>query len=379
MECDQEMMLWLTAWMENPGETEKNPQFRIFLQQGTNRKDFVRLLGVYRRARKITLCHRIQNQKAWEKTMQKAKWMKRRKIIYRIGRVSVAAAMVILGVILWWPQKPMETNLLASKAGALKAVIRMDDGKEYELSDSTGMITARLSEVDICLDKDNQVRYVVKDSATMSRKMNTLIVPRGGFYSIVLSDGSRIKLNAESQLSYPLVFSGNERVVELKGEAYFEVAANVQHPFRVVCGNREVVVTGTKFNISAYSDEMYATLTEGIVTVNNGKRQQRLKPGEQAVVSDESIEVRQVETSLYTAWVEGKFVFDNARLEDIVKTLSRWYDVEFQFTDPRLKELTFTLSAPCDENLLFVVRLLEGVSSARFHSEGDRIGISGVY
>ena len=86
-----------------------------------------------------------------------------------------------------------------------------------------------------------------------------------------------------------------------------------------------------------------------------------------------------METSLYTAWVEGKFVFDNARLEDIVKTLTRWYDVEFDFKEPSLKELTFTLSAPCDENLLFVVKLLEGVSVARFQTEGKKIGISAVY
>ena len=124
---------------------------------------------------------------------------------------------------------------------------------------------------------------------------------------------------------------------------------------------------------------MCATLAEGTVSVANGREQQCLQPGQQAVVSDEEICVRQVETSLYTAWVEGKFVFDNARLEDIVKTLTRWYDVEFDFKEPSLKELTFTLSAPCDENLLFVVKLLEGVSVARFQTEGKKIGISAVY
>lgn len=167
--------------------------------------------------------------------------------------------------------------------------------------------------------------------------------------------------------------------MQLTGEAYFEVAADIDHPFRVICGTREVVVTGTKFNISTYTGELCATLAEGTVSVANGREQQCLQPGQQAVVSDEEICVRQVETSLYTAWVEGKFVFDNARLEDIVKTLTRWYDVEFDFKEPSLKELTFTLSAPCDENLLFVVKLLEGVSVARFQTEGKKIGISAVY
>lgn len=167
--------------------------------------------------------------------------------------------------------------------------------------------------------------------------------------------------------------------MHLAGEAYFEVAANAERPFRVIYDNREVVVTGTKFNVSTYTGELCVTLTEGVVSVANGRHQQRLQPGQQAVVSDEEIRVQQVETALFTAWVEGKFVFDNVRLEDIVKSLTRWYDVEFEFTDPTLKELTFTLSAPCDENLLFVVKLLEGVSSARFQAEGKKIGISAVY
>lgn len=378
MECewDQETMLWLAAWLENPAETEKNPAFRIFLQQEGHREDFVKLLKTYRHARKIALCHRVHNQMAWEKTMRKVRKLEHRKVFRQIGKITAAAAMLVLGILLWWPAEQPGMDLLVARGGGQKAVIRMADGREYVLSDTAGKIAADLTDVDIWLDEEKNVRYEVKDAAGTEGQTNTLVVPRGGFYSIVLSDGSKVKVNAESQLIYPVAFTGRERVVQLKGEAYFEVSADPQRPFRVICANREVVVTGTKFNISAYTEEMYATLTEGVVTVSNGKSQQRLKPGEQAVVSDDDIRIRPVETSLYTAWAEGKFVFDNTRLEDIVKTLTRWYDVEFEFSDPRLKELTFTLSAPCDENLLFVVKLLEGVSAARFHSEDGRIRVS---
>ncbi len=379
MEHDQEIIRWLTAWLEDPFGTEKDPVFRTFWQQESNRKNFDKMLKNYRKARKIVLCHRISEEVAWEKTMQKVRRQKRLAHVYRLAVATAVAAVLALGIFIHWPERQPNSDLLVAVAGLHKAFIQTEDGQEYFLSDTTRKIVSAFSGVDIVVDSNKNVRYVVKDSARFAYRRNTLVIPRGGFYSIVLSDGSKIKLNAESRLTYPVVFTGQERVVWLTGEAYFEVAANAEQPFRVICGTREVVVTGTKFNISTYTGEMCATLNEGIVTVFNGRQRQRLQPGEQAVVSDEEIQVQQVETSLYTAWVEGKFVFDNARLEDIVKTLTRWYDVEFEFTDPSLKELTFSLSAPCDENLLFIVKLLEGVSSAHFQTEGKKIEISAVY
>lgn len=379
MEHDQEIIRWLTAWLEDPFGTEKDPVFRTFWQQESNRKNFDKMLKNYRKARKIVLCHRIREEVAWEKTMQKVRRQKRLAHVYRLAVATAVAAVLALGIFIHWPERQPNSDLLVAVAGLHKAFIQTEDGQEYFLSDTTRKIVSAFSGVDIVVDSNKNVRYVVKDSARFAYRRNTLVIPRGGFYSIVLSDGSKIKLNAESRLTYPVVFTGQERVVWLTGEAYFEVAANAEQPFRVICGTREVVVTGTKFNISTYTGEMCATLNEGIVTVFNGRQRQRLQPGEQAVVSDEEIQVQQVETSLYTAWVEGKFVFDNARLEDIVKTLTRWYDVEFEFTDPSLKELTFSLSAPCDENLLFIVKLLEGVSSAHFQTEGKKIEISAVY
>ena len=379
MEHDQEIIRWLTAWLEDPFGTEKDPVFRTFWQQESNRKNFDKMLKNYRKARKIVLCHRISEEVAWEKTMQKVRRQKRLAHVYRLAVATAVAAVLALGIFIHWPERQPNSDLLVAVAGLHKAFIQTEDGQEYFLSDTTRKIVSAFSGVDIVVDSNKNVRYVVKDSARFAYRRNTLVIPRGGFYSIVLSDGSKIKLNAESRLTYPVVFTGQERVVWLTGEAYFEVAANAEQPFRVICGTREVVVTGTKFNISTYTGEMCATLNEGIVTVFNGRQRQRLQPGEQAVVSDEEIQVQQVETSLYTAWVEGKFVFDNARLEDIVKTLTRWSDVEFEFTDPSLKELTFSLSAPCDENLLFIVKLLEGVSSAHFQTEGKKIEISAVY
>lgn len=379
MERTQEIIYWLTAWLDDSAQVEKDPAFQAFLQQDTNQENFNEMLKKYRKARKTVLCHRISTEMAWKKTMQKVCRQKRLATLYRLAVAATVAAVLIVGIFVHWTGRRAESDLLASMASGQKVVIRTEDGREYLLADTTGKIVSAYSGVDIVVDSDKNVHYVVYDSVRAAHCTNTLVVPRGGFYSIVLADGSKIRLNAESCLTYPVAFTGQERVVQLTGEAYFEVVANAECPFRVICGTREVVVTGTKFNISTYTGELCATLAEGIVSVANGRQQQCLQPGQQAVVSDEEIHVQQVETSSYTAWVEGKFVFDNTRLEDIVKTLTRWYDVEFEFKDDRLKELTFSLSAPCDENLLFVVRLLEGVSVARFQTEGKKIGISAVY
>ena len=158
-------------------------------------------------------------------------------------------------------------------------------------------------------------------------------------YTLTLSDGTQVYLNAESRLKYPVVFRGAERVVELSGEAYFKVSKDALRPFIVEMNGVNVRVLGTSFNVRSYADEgqVVTTLVEGKVKVND----QDIVPGEQAVYSknDGSTTVRQVEVEQYVAWQEGTFVFRNERLENIMKTLGRWYGVEFHFLDERAKEI----------------------------------------
>lgn len=376
MERDQEMMLWLAAWIEDPVKTAQKSDFKDFLQQEGNRAAFAELLKSYRRARKITLCHRMDSSAAWEEVLKKTARMRQRRLFVRIGRATAVAAVVALCFFLWQPGEQPQPDILVANETPARAVIRVADGEEYALSNSTGGMVAGLAGVDIYRDEQNNIRYTVKDSAGVGQQTNMLSVPRGGFYSIVLTDGTRVRVNAASQLTYPVIFSEEERVVYLHGEAYFEVAADAQHPFRVVCGNHEVLVTGTKFNVSAYTDKMCATLAEGAVTVHNGREQQALHPGEQAIVSDEDIRVQSVDVSIYTAWTRGEFAFDSVPLSEILETLGRWYDVKFHLLDEELGKVTFTFSAPQDENLMFIVKQLENVSPARFTEEAEGITVS---
>lgn len=170
-----------------------------------------------------------------------------------------------------------------------------------------------------------------------SLQFATLATPKGGTYQVTLPDGSRAWLNAESSLKYPLRFDGAERIVELTGEAYFEVqstAETTRRPFKVITNGQIVEVLGTEFNISAYDDEkaVTTTLVKGSVRIHNGMSETTvLSPGEQAIIRGAKISVEAVDASRYTAWREGYFRFDSTPIDVVMRQLGRWYDIEIRF------------------------------------------------
>lgn len=160
---------------------------------------------------------------------------------------------------------------------------------------------------------------------------HTLSTPEGGYYSMVLQDGTKVWMNAASSLTYPSIFAEGERKVSLKGQAYFEVARNSkQSPFVIETPAGEVLVTGTHFDIKSYDNEIFATtLFEGSVEVK-GKRQQetkKLKPGQQARISYSTgdVVIRNVDTEVAAAWRKGLFSFDATPVDEVLKEVSRWY------------------------------------------------------
>src|SRR5690606_21510198 len=158
---------------------------------------------------------------------------------------------------------------------------------------------------------------------------NMLKVPNGGEYSLTLSDGSKVWLNAASQLRYPVSFTGKTRDVELSGEAYFEIARNKQKPFRVHFNKATVEVLGTHFNVNAYgNDDVHAvTLLEGSVKVLKDGHSVLIRPGQEAVLAGtEQVKVKQVVAEDAIAWKNGYFVFAGEDIRSIMKKLSRWYD-----------------------------------------------------
>lgn len=212
-----------------------------------------------------------------------------------------------------------------------------------------------------------------------------LATPRGGEFCVVLEDGSEVWLNADTRLTYPEAFHGQERRVELSGEAYFKVANDPDRPFYVVSGGQEVRVYGTEFNIHAYQDEplIQTTLVEGSISlrpINAGQRELMLTPGHQAVYDKDkaTASLHTVDTEIVTSWRTGAFVFEDQTLEQIMHTLSRWYDFDYEFSDEQTASTVFMGSIPRYGTFSEVCDIFHKIGGIQLRQQGRKVYIATV-
>ena len=309
---------------------------------------------------------------------------KRNVRVRRVRRiVSIAAGVVLplLAVVLWYGTRERIEDVSEQVAsvirhGGVKAELVLADGTTRILGSE--VTDSLLVQQGANIVVQNQgVSYCV-DSSVVEERYNTLRVPRGGEYSITLSDGTIVYLNSESELRYPVNFVGRDRRVYLSGEAYFDVVQDEVHPFIVDMGNSSVRVLGTSFNVRAYADEdeVLTTLVQGTVKFSAGKESVTLEPGKQAVLGKSgSIETREVDTYLYTAWKEGVFAFKRQRLEEIMKVVARWYDVNIFWENVSQKEVTFTGKMKRYDDFSKVVEVLEMTGNTEFVIKENNIFI----
>ena len=309
---------------------------------------------------------------------------KRNVRVRRVRRiVSIVAGVVLplLAVVLWYGTRERIEDVSEQVAsvirhGGVKAELVLADGTTRILGSE--VTDSLLVQQGANIVVQNQgVSYCV-DSSVVEERDNTLRVPRGGEYSITLSDGTIVYLNSESELRYPVNFVGRDRRVYLSGEAYFDVVQDEAHPFIVDMGNSSVRVLGTSFDVRAYADEdeVLTTLVQGSVKFSAGKEFVTLEPGKQAVLGKSgSIETREVDTYLYTAWKEGVFAFKRQRLEEIMKVVARWYDVNIFWENVSQKEVTFTGKMKRYDDFSKVVEVLEMTGNTEFVIKENNIFI----
>ena len=214
-----------------------------------------------------------------------------------------------------------------------KAMITLANGEKVLLDSLTSGTLAIQGNVNVRKTVDGQIIY---DGSTTEVEFNTLFNPRGSkVVPLTLSDGTKVWLNSESSIYYPVAFVGNERKVTITGEAYFEVAKNVKMPFKVkINESSEVEVLGTHFNINAYVDEtsINTTLLEGSVRITANKKVQLLSPGQQAQVNANAIKlIKDADVAQAIAWKDGLFAFTDADLPTVMRQLARWYNVEVKY------------------------------------------------
>lgn len=254
--------------------------------------------------------------------------------------------------------------------GTNRATLVTSNGAVYQLNGT---------KEEIVVDKKS-IHY--KDGDILSAKeaiqQVTLNTPRGGQYRVTLSDGTRVWLNAASSLSYPTAFTGKERNVNLKGEAYFEVAPNASQPFIVHTPDEDVKVLGTSFNINCYIDEnrTVTTLTTGSVRLDSrdAVHTAELHPGEQAVLDKAAFNIEEVDVSLYTAWKDGDFRFKATPLIEVMRQIGRWYDLDVDYTGIP-EDIKVHASIRRDKKLSTVLHALERIGDIKFEVKGNNISI----
>jgi transmembrane sensor len=266
--------------------------------------------------------------------------------------------------------------------GGNKAILTLADGRKIELDESENGILVNQGGIKVHKNSDGIIEYTFSKQEIVSLGtldeaepvFNTIETPVGGKYQLNLADGSKVWLNSSSSLRFPIFFSEDNREVELKGEAYFEVSKDTKRKFSVRSGIQTVEVLGTQFNINAYSDEksIKTTLFEGEIRVIDLKtnHSKLLKPGEQSNI-DQSIEIKRIDTQTEIAWKEGYFHFKKADIETVMRQLGRWYGVTARY-EGNLPERHFSGAISNSLTLLEVLEILEK-SDIHFSLDGREV------
>ncbi|SDF15209.1 FecR family protein [Mucilaginibacter pineti] len=270
-------------------------------------------------------------------------WNKiQRKRIIPFYRYAAAAVLLIffgIGGYNYYINKsanPVKTNIVQDiLPGGNKAILTLANGKKIILNNRKNGLITHEKQTAINKTNDGHLVYTAPVKKDASVIFNTITTPRGGKYELTLSDGSEVTLDAASSIKYPVNFTGKERLVEITGQAYFEVAHDKTKPFKVKAGEQTVEVLGTHFNINSYGDEpaIITTLLQGSIKISIKKDDIVLTPGKQALVNyrDKIIRVQNADTEAAIAWKEGHFHFNKAGIPDVMRQLSRWYDVDIEY------------------------------------------------
>lgn len=270
----------------------------------------------------------------------------------------------------------IETPQVAHKEiliGSDKATLTLEDGSVIELEKGKSYTKGNAS--------SNGEKLIYNSNGKSAAIANNLLtIPRGGQFFVQLADSTKVWLNSESQLKYPVAFvDGQTRQVELVyGEAYFEVSPSTKHKgsrFKVKTQEQNVEVIGTEFNIKAYRDEpaIYTTLVQGVVAVSNAAKKQILTPSQQCKITEYNGNISVSEVDVYNeiSWRKGLFVFKGMPLKDIARVLSRWYDVDIVFADPALGNVKFNGVLNKNQKLEDILTTIKNINFINAYEKKD--------
>ncbi len=302
--------------------------------------------------------------------------------------LQVAAAAAIIGITFFLfrssetgrPDQPSAAIAEASVTDITppdqaRATLTLADGRRIYLDSTASGLLVSDASLAVRRNEAGSIIYEAADEASIV--FHTLSLPRGSRpMRLVLADGSAVWLNAASSITYPTGFRGDERVVSMTGEAYFEVAHDPGHPFIVEQGDLKVRVLGTHFNIRAYgdADRRQVTLLEGAVRVHRGVAKETLRPGQQVAVTDSKMTLQSADTEAVMAWKNGQFIYDGVDLQTIMQEISRYYDVDVRFRDDIPYRFVARISRDVPVSAFLEKLSLTGL--VRFNIEDGKIEVS---
>ena len=362
----------IAASLRGKANDEEQRTLREWLSVSTrNKKIYDGFKDGKRLEQKIVESRQINWEKDYQQFITKRQRTRKNRRIKTIIRYAAILTLPLVAAGIFLLQKNDRQAIVSIseviKPGEHKAVLITGGGERITLSDSTlspiqeqnGMIVNVMN---------NKVFYTLPEDSLCTQEspiFNTLQIPRGGEYFLTLADGTEVWLNAETEIRYPVQFTGDKRIVYLDGEAYFTVAPDKKKPFTVVSTHASVSVLGTQFNFRAYPDEqdVQTTLVSGSVIMQSEKYKQQIKlvPGEQGVLEKRSANLtkQEVNTYLYTAWKDGRFAFRDARLEDLFNILARWYDLSVFYQSPEAKDIRFTGDLNKTDDFKSILKIIE--------------------
>ena len=301
----------------------------------------------------------------------------------RIGRCAAIMVMPLLvcGYFVSSEWKSSEVTIIDNVEivpGTGRAQLIMADGRFLKLEQKENMKLDLPGVKIVATEKKIVYRAIEEETSTpKEEEYNTLVVPRGGEYMLELSDGTKVWLNSDSELRFPVTFVGDRRSVEIEGEAYFEVAKDEGKPFHVLAKGVDIKVLGTSFNVMTYRGRTITTLVEGKVCLTYKDESVLMVPDRQAEVIAETgkILMREVDARNFTLWKDGVFYFENAALETIAERLSQWYDVNIIFNDEALKQLRYSVEMKRYNNIQDLLTKIEKTQKVKFLIQGKSIYI----
>ena len=330
----------------------------------------------------------VNRGRIWDKVQESLQQKVKRLHLFQIIRYAAILVLPLSVLLLFWLHQ--EKELPPMNVAVVGVMDSTDMHKVYLVLEGGTKVDLSTPHVDTIRQDDGQLLavdtlgklvYNTVQEEVEELFYHKIVVPRGGEYTVELNDGTRVRLNADSELRFPVKFVGNERKVFLKGEAYFEVERDTSRPFRVdVHGDAIIEVLGTEFNVNAYPEnaEIFATLVLGKVRVADLQTDSTvvLLPNQQAALSGAGINVKEVNPEDFISWINGRFYFEKMPLEEILIQLGRWYDLQVFWANEELKSYEFTGAIWRDNTIRQTLDMIEKTTDVCFTVSGRTVTVN---